>query len=206
MLSKIKDIFNKVAVIIIFGLAATCFYKQHQVDQLNQDLGVVTNNYRYYQELNGELADNNRTLQLTIDELNYSKDSLIQEIKEVQKDLKVKDKNLQQVQVINTEVKDSATIIIKPELKDFNEKISLNELTTITVNRKDSILTAILDLRNSQILFVEEKKEYRNRYKNWFQRFLHFDFKKDRIRNYKIHNSNELIKVTDTRVVEVISK
>jgi hypothetical protein len=59
-------------------------------------------------------------------------------------------------------MKDSASVEIKTKNVDFSEKLKLNELTIITVNRKDSILTAILDLRNSQILFVEEKKEYRN--------------------------------------------
>jgi hypothetical protein len=59
-------------------------------------------------------------------------------------------------------MKDSASVEIKTKNVDFSEKLKLNELTTITVNRKDSILTAVLDLRNSQILFVEEKKEYRN--------------------------------------------
>jgi hypothetical protein len=99
-------------------------------------------------------------------------------------------------------MKDTITKIITKEV-DFKEDLKLNPLTTITVERKDSILTAILDLRNSQVLFVEEKKEYRNKYKNGFWRFLHFDWKKDRIRKYQIYNSNDLIKVTDTRIVEV---
>lgn len=98
---------------------------------------------------------------------------------------------------------DSAKTIIKPQVIDFNEKLQLNELTTIIINRKDSILTAILDLRNQQILFVEQKKQFRNQYKNWFQRFIHFDWKKDYIRKYQIHNSNDLIKVTETRVIEI---
>lgn len=100
-------------------------------------------------------------------------------------------------------MKDTITKIITKEV-DFKEDLKLNPLTTITVERKDSILTAILDLRNSQVLFVEEKKEYRNKYKNWFQRLLKFDWKKDVIRNYQIYNSNELINVTETRVVELM--
>lgn len=199
----LKSFFNKLAVTIIIGLTAFCFFQRQKIKTLDNSLGQVTNNYKYYQELNSKLKENNRTLQLTIGELNNSKDSLITEVKKVQKELKIKDKNLQQVQVINTEMKDSASVEIKTKNVDFSEKLKLNELTTITVNRKDSILTAILDLRNSQILFVEEKKEYRNQYKNGFQRFLHFDWKKDRVRKYRIHNSNNLIRVTDTRVVEV---
>lgn len=203
MLQSLKGIFNKLAVTIIISLTAFCFYQSKKIKSLDDDLGKVTNNYNYYQELAGELNTKNRTLQLSVNQLNNSKDSLLTEAKRIQKELKIKDKNLQQVQVINTEVKKSATVEIKSKNIDFSEKLKLNELTTITVTRKDSILTAILDLRNSQILFVEEKKEYRNQYKNGFQRFLHFDWKKDRIKKYQIHNSNDLIKVTDTRIVEV---
>ena len=199
----LKSFFNKLAVTIIIGLTAFCFFQRQKIKTLDKSLGQVTNNYKYYQELNSKLKEDNRTLQLTIGDLNNSKDSLITEVKKVQKELKIKDKNLQQVQVINTEMKDSASVEIKTKNVDFSEKLKLNELTTITVNRKDSILTAILDLRNSQILFVEEKKEYRNQYKNGFQRFLNFDWKKDSVRKYQIHNSNKLIKVTDTRIVEV---
>lgn len=202
MLSEIKSYLSKLAVIIIIGLTAFCFYQSKKIQVLDERLGQVTNNYEYYQSLTSRLRDDNRTLQLKVVDLNNSNDSILQTAKEVQKELKIKDKNLQQVQVINTEMKDTITKIITKEV-DFKEDLKLNPLTTITVERKDSILTAILDLRNSQVLFVEEKKEYRNKYKNGFQRFLHFDWKKDRIRKYQIYNSNDLIKVTDTRIVEV---
>lgn len=202
MLSEINSYLSKLAVIIIIGLTAFCFYQSKKIQVLDERLGQVTNNYEYYQSLTSRLRDDNRTLQLKVTDLNSSNDSLLQTAKEVQKELKIKDKNLQQVQVINTEMKDTITKIITKEV-DFKEDLKLNPLTTITVERKDSILTAILDLRNSQVLFVEEKKEYRNKYKNGFQRFLHFDWKKDRIRKYQIYNSNDLIKVTDTRIVEV---
>lgn len=203
MLSAIKSYLSKLAVIIIIGLTAFCFYQNKRIKVLDKNLGQVTNNYEYYQSLTGKLKDQNRTLQLSIADLNNTNDSLLQTAKEAQKELKIKDKNLQQVQVINTQMKDTATTQIITKDVNFKKELKLNPLTTITIERKDSILTAILDLRNSQILFVEEKKEYRNKYKNGFQRFLHFDWKKDRIRKYQIYNSNELIKVTDTRVVEV---
>lgn len=202
MLSAIKSYLSKLAVIIIIGLTAFCFYQNKRINVLDTELGQVTNNYEYYQNLTGKLKEQNRTLQLSIADLNNTKDSLLQTAKEVQKELKIKDKNLQQIQVINTQMKDTVTQIITKDV-NFKEELKLNPLTTIIIERKDSILTAILDLRNSQILFVEEKKQYRNKYKNGFQRFLHFDWKKDRVRKYQIHNSNNLIKVTDTRVVEV---
>lgn len=202
MLSAIKSYLSKLAVIIIIGLTAFCFYQNKRINVLDTELGQVTNNYEYYQSLTGKLKEQNRTLQLSIADLNNANDSLLQNALEVQKKLKIKDKNLQQIQVINTQMKDTVTQIITKDI-NFKEELKLNPLTTIIIERKDSILTAILDLRNSQILFVEEKKQYRNKYKNGFQRFLHFDWKKDRVRKYQIQNSNSLIKVTDTRVVEV---
>lgn len=202
MLSAIKSYLSKLAVIIIIGLTAFCFYQNKRINVLDTELGQVTNNYEYYQSLTGKLKEQNRTLQLSIADLNNANDSLLQNALEVQKKLKIKDKNLQQVQVINTQMKDTVTQIITKDV-NFKEELKLNPLTTIIIERKDSILTAILDLRNSQILFVEEKKQYRNKYKNGFQRFLHFDWKKDRVRKYTIKNSNPLIKVTDSRVVEI---
>lgn len=202
MLSAIKSYLSKLAVIIIIGLTAFCFYQNKRINVLDTELGQVTNNYEYYQSLTGKLKEQNRTLQLSIADLNNTNDSLLQNALEVQKELKIKDKNLQQIQVINTQMKDTVTQIITKDV-NFKEELKLNPLTTIIIERKDSILTAILDLRNSQILFVEEKKQYRNKYKNGFQRFLHFDWKKDRVRKYTIKNSNPLIKVTDSRVVEI---
>ena len=85
----------------------------------------------------------------------------------------------------------------------INEELKLNDLTTIIVSRKDSILTAKIDIKNQQIIFVEDKKEYKNRYKNGWVRFWHFDWKKIHVKNYQIVNSNPLIKVTDTRIIEL---
>ena len=94
----------------------------------------------------------------------------------------------------------------RKKLIDFNKELKLNDLTTIIVSRKDSILTAKIDIKNQQTIFVTENKEYKNTYKNWLVRFFHFDFKKIHIKNYQIVNSNPLIKVTDTRVIEIPDK
>lgn len=203
MFTSLKSFFNKMAVIIVIGLTAFCFYQAKQINKLDTELSQVTNNYEYYRSRVDVLGAQNRVLQLSISDLNYSNDSLLQNLQEVKEQLKIKDKNIAQVQVIKTEVKDTVFVKVNPDTINFSKKLELNPLTTIIVSRKDSILSASLELYNKQTLFVEEKKRYRNQYKNFFQRLIHFDFKKDRIKNYQIHNSNELIKVTDTRVVEV---
>lgn len=195
--------FRAVAVGLVSLLIATVFVQNHQLQKKNKEIDRITNNVRAYEQLASQKEQLNRVLQLTIEELNTSNDSLLKEAKDAQKKLKIKDKNLTDVNVINTEIKGSVRTIIKHKLIDFDEELKINPLTTIIVSRKDSILKATLDIKNQQILFVEEKKEYKNKYRNAFVRFFHFDWKRIRTKKYQIINSNPIIKVTDTRVIEL---
>lgn len=198
--------FKVVAVGLISLLIATIFVQHNQLQKKDTEINRITSNVRTYQDIVSNNQNNNRTLQLTIEELNHSNDSLLLQLKQTQKELKIKDKNLTDASVINTEIKDSVKTVIKKEAIDFKEELKLNPLTTIIVERKDSILTAKIDLKNQQTIFVEEKKEYLNQYKNGFIRFLHFDWKRIRTRKYTIKNSNPIIKVINTRVVEIKNK
>ena len=195
--------FRALTISFICILSVSAFFVYRQLQERNKEIARLRNNNEYYQSLFNNSQNENRTLQLTIDDLNNAKDSIIQQLNETKKKLKVKDKNLEQAQVINTIIKDSITTIVKTKDIDFTQELKLNDLTTIIVSRKDSILTATLDLQNQQTLFVQKKKQYRNHYKTWLSRFFHFDFKKDISREYIINNSNKLIKVTDTRIIEI---
>lgn len=195
--------FKVVAVGLISLLIATIFIQHNQLQEKNAELNRATSNVRAYQNLVSNNQERNRTLQLTIEELNHSNDSLLLQLKQTQKELKIKDKNLTDASVINTEIKDSVKTVIKKEAIDFEEELKLNPLTTIIVRRKDSILTAKIDLKNQQTILIYKKKEYKNFYKNGWIRFLHFDWKKIETKEYQIVNTNPLIKVTGTRIVEV---
>lgn len=195
--------FKVVAVGLVSLLIATIFYQHNQLQNKNREIDRITNNIRAYEEIASNAQDNSRVLQLTIDELNHSKDSLIQQVNKVKKELKIKDKNLTDASVINTQINDSVKTVIKKEAIDFEEELKLNPLTTIIVRRKDSILTAKIDLKNQQTILIYKKKEYKNFYKNGWVRFWHFDWKKIETKEYQIVNTNPLIKVTGTRIVEV---
>lgn len=193
----------KIVVISIIGLlVATIFVQQHQLNDKKTEINRLYNNIQAYEQIVDNTEQNSRVLQLTINELNNSKDSLLRQVQDIKKELKVKDKNLKQAQVINTVIKDTITKPITVD-RDFDETLKLNSLTTIKVTRTDSILTAKLHIQNVQTLFVEEKKVWKNKYKNGLIRFFHFDFKKIRVKNYQIKNSNPLIKVMDTRIIEI---
>ena len=191
-----------VTIGIISLLTVTVFVLGGQLKDKQNEIDRLSNNIQAYEQLVTNKEQTNTVLQLTINELNNSKDSLIQEIQQTKKKLNVKNKNLVQAQVINTVIKDTVTKVITVD-RNFNETLKINPLTTIKVSRTDSILTAKIDIQNQQILFIEEKKVYKNRYKNGWIRFWHFDWKKIRVRKYQIQNSNPLIRVTNTRIVEI---
>lgn len=183
-------------------LTVTIFVQDNQLNKKNKELERLQNNTVAYEQILNKQEDTNIALQLTINELKNSKDSLIQEANQIRKELNIKDKNLDQINVINTVVRDTVTKII-PVVTNFKEELKINPLTTITVHRTDSILTAKLDISNSQLLIVEEKKVFKNKYKNGFIRFFHFDWKKIKVRKYNIVNSNPIIKIIDSRVIEI---
>lgn len=200
------NIFTKLLLAAVLALGLTCVWQGNKIKTQDARISQIYNNYKYYESQFNGTEKENRVLQLTVNELKLSKDSLVQAVNKAKKELKVKDQNLKEAHVINTEMKDTTTVKIITKEVDFTKELKLNSLTTITVSRKDSILTTILDLKNQQILIVEEKKEYRNKYKNGFVRFLHFDWKRDKVKKYSIINSNPLIKVTYTRVLEIPKK
>ena len=196
-----KRNYKAMAVIIIMILAAIYFYQNNQLDKKNRELDRVTNNYLYYEQLATQQKNDNRVLQLTLDEFKETKDSLIQEVRATVKKLKIKEKELKQVQIQEQKVVHDTTVVVRST--DFKVEIKPNNLTSIIINKRDTLLTHSIDIRNTQSLFIHTKKEYKRNYKNWFQRLLHFDFKKRTIYKYQIDNSNKLINVENTRIIDL---
>ena len=200
-INLIKNNFQTIAVVVIMMLTAFLFIQHKELEQTKNVLDKVSSNYEYYMNKCSDVEEYNKVLQLNIEEYKETKDSLIQEIKATQKKLKIKDKELQQTQAQKQEIKHDTTIIVRSN--DFKLEIKPNSLTSIIINKKDSILTHTLNIKNQQTLFITNKRVYRNKYKNWFTRLLHFDWKKKNDIRYQIHNSNDLIQITDSRMIEV---
>ena len=192
---------KRIAVIIILVLTAITFLQYKQIKKQTQQIDRYSNNIEYYQQQLSDKFSENRTLQFTIDEYKTSVDSLIDNIKQTQKQLNIKDKQLRQAQLQHQAINIDTTVIVKD--CDFIKEIKPNSLTSLIIIKKDSLLTAKIDIRNEQTLFLMSKREYRNQYKNWFRRLIHFDFKKKNVYKYQIHNSNPIIKIESSRIVEI---
>lgn len=194
----------KVLIIIAFSLLFINNIRlQNKVNSLDKELARSINNASTWENIANSNIDNNNTLKLTIQEYKNSNDSLIKVINDQQEKLNIKDNQLYQITSTETVIRDTIVEKIPINDTDFTIELKPNQLTTITVSRKDSIFTHTMEILNRQDLFIYTKKVYRNQYKNFFQRLIHFDFKKDRINKYQIVNSNDLIKVIDTRVINI---
>lgn len=194
----------KVLIIIAFSLLFINNIRlQNKVNSLDKELARSINNASTWENIANSNIDNNNTLELTIQEYKNSNDSLIKVINDQQEKLNIKDNQLYQIASTETVIRDTIVEKIPINDTDFTIELKPNQLTTITVSRKDSIFTHTMEILNRQDLFIYTKKVYRNQYKNFFQRLIHFDFKKDKINKYQIVNSNDLIKVIDTRVINI---
>ena len=165
MITIIKNIINwftnnfKVVAVCIIGIFTAIIFLQHnQLDKQNKELDRLNNNIQYYQEQRDSINNNNRVLQLTIEEFDNSQDSIIQKLNNTRKELNIKKKQLKQVQSQTQQIKVDTTIIVKEN--DFKEVIKPNNLTSIIIAKTDSILTAKIDIKNEQTLFIQSKREW----------------------------------------------
>lgn len=188
-------------LLLYFGLSS--LYYSSKVKILDKELSIALNNSRQYESLLDQNKSDNRVLQLTINDFKNSNDSLMNVIADQSKKLSIKDKELKQAMSVSTVIIDTLHQVIPAKEKDFLVELKPNQLTTIKIQRVDSMLTCIPEIYNRQDLFVYSRKEYRNKRKNFFDRLIHFDFKRDKINRYQILNTNDLIQVTDTRIVNI---
>lgn len=192
---------RNIVIAVLLALGIYSYYITTRLHTTQKELDRIENNLTYYQNLQSTIQEENRVLQLTIDDLTNTNDSILNKLENTRKELNIKDKQLQSEAYVKTVIKDSIRTVVKE--KDFNALLTLNELTNVTVSKTDSILNVKLDITNEQFLYVRKRKVYKNKYKNGWQRFWHFDWKKVEVSDYQIHNSNPIIKVKETRVVEL---
>lgn len=188
-------------LLLYFGLSS--LYYSSKVKRLDKELSIALNNSRQYESLLNQNKNDNRVLQLTINDFKNSNDSLINVIDNQRKKLSIKDKELEKAMSVKTVLRDTITQIIPVKEKNFLVELKPNQLTTIKIQRVDSMLICIPEIYNTQDLFIYSRKEYRNKRKNFFDRLIHFDFKKDKIERYQIINTNNLIQVEDTRIINI---
>lgn len=112
-MKKIKITIGAIIAAIIIGLGTTVAIMSSRINELNQEIAEATTNIKAYELENSALKDDTIEFQYTIEQLNYSKDSLNQKINKLRKELKIKDKDIKNLQykLSENQKKDSIVFI-----------------------------------------------------------------------------------------------
>lgn len=106
-----------IGIVIIVGLLAVSTYDLYNKNQdLRSKLSVSISNEKAFVAENSSLKEENRVFKFTIEQLNYYNDSILQEMNDVRKELKIKDSNLKQMQYLLSEATKKDTIIFRDTL------------------------------------------------------------------------------------------
>ena len=113
---KLKSwIYIGVAVLIL-GMISVISLQSSRIDGLKEDLSISIANEKALFADNDSLSNRGRVLQLTVEQLNYINDSIIVKMNEVRKELKIKNKNIKELEYQLSEAKKTDTLIFRDTL------------------------------------------------------------------------------------------
>ena len=112
-MDKVKIIVLCVIAALIVGLGLVAWQQSNKIKRLNDELLVSVNNNKAYEAERDSLKDNAIQFQFTIDQLNHSKDSLVNKINDIRKQVKVKDKQISELQYFASTSSKRDTIMVK---------------------------------------------------------------------------------------------
>ena len=102
---KIELIIGSVLVALIIGLGIAFDVQRRTINNLNTELSYAMINNKAYEAERDSLRERTIQFEYTIDQLNYSKDTLTQKLNDARKSLKIKDKNIKELQYIASQNK-----------------------------------------------------------------------------------------------------
>ena len=101
-------------VFMVTTIASIILYNKNKA--LSNSLSVAMSNQKAYVAENSSLKESNKVFQLTIDQLEYYNDSILQKMNAVREGLKIKDKNLKQIQYLSSTIAKTDTVVFRDTL------------------------------------------------------------------------------------------
>lgn len=200
--------YNKIVIVILISLLAVSTHTLYNRNQdLKEEISVSISNQKAFIAENSSLKEENRVFKFTVEQLNYYNDSILQKMNEVRKELKIKDKDLKQMQYLLSEATKKDTIVFRDTL--FREPTL--DIDTIIGDKWYSIrlglkypnlITTNPTFISEKYIIVNKKKETINPPKKfflfrWFQR-------KHWVMEVNIKEKNPYIKEVNNKFVEII--
>lgn len=198
----------RIGIVILMSLLAVSTYTLYNRNQdLKDEISVSMSNQKAFITENSSLKEENRVFKFTVEQLNYYNDSILQKMNNVRKELKIKDKDLKQMQYLLSEATKKDTIVFRDTL--FREPtLDIDTLVgdkwyNIELNLKyPNLITIHPTFISEKYIIVNKKKETINPPKKfflfrWFQR-------KHWVMEVHIKEKNPYIKETNNKFVEII--
>lgn len=141
----------KTLVLVIVGILSISTYILYQNNKsLESQLDISKSNEKAFAIENSGLKDQNRAFQFTVEQLEYFNDSLITKMNEVRKELRIKDKDLKQMQYLLSEAQKKDTIV-------FRDTIFRDPLVRVDTLLGDKWYQLKLGLRYPSTIITEPK-------------------------------------------------
>ena len=198
---------NLFKVLFIVSLLGICIYIWNERQNLKKEIGTLRDNQKAFIAENSSLKNENRVFKFTVEQLNYYSDSILQKMNDVRKELKIKDKNLKQLQYL-------LSVSTKKDTVLFTDTIFRDKSLALDTIIGDKWYNIRLGLKYPNLIYTEptftsekyiivnKKKETVNPPKKFFL-FRWFQ-KKHWIMEVHIKEKNPYIKEIDNKFVEII--
>lgn len=197
-----------IGIVILMSLLAVSTYTLYNRNQdLKEEISVSMSNQKAFIAENSSLKEENRVFKFTVEQLNYYNDSILQKMNNIRKELKIKDKNLKQLQYL-------LSVSTKKDTVLFTDTIFRDKSLALDTIIGDKWYNIRLGLKypfyiyteptftSEKYIIVNKKKETVNPPKKfflfrWFQR-RHW------VMEVHIKEKNPYIKETNNKFVEII--
>ena len=206
MINKIKQIWQYIVIGAFIALITIIVILYNSYQNSQEDLKESRNNEKAYQIENLNLKDDNRMFMFHIEQLSYYSDSITDKLNAERKNLKIKDKQIVQLQYMLSKVQKVDTITLVDTI--FTPTVDLD--TTIgdkwySLNLKLKYPSSIIvapTFTSEKMVFMYLKKETINPpKKTWFGRLFQ---KKHKVMEVKVVESRPYIENKQNRFIEIV--
>ena len=206
MINKIKQIWQYIVIGAFIALITIIVILYNSYQNSQESLKESRNNEKAYQIENLNLKDDNRMFMFHIEQLSYYSDSITDKLNAERKNLKIKDKQIVQLQYMLSKVQKVDTITLVDTI--FTPTVDLD--TTIgdkwySLNLKLKYPSSIIvapTFTSEKMVFMYLKKETINPpKKTWFGRLFQ---KKHKVMEVKVVESSPYIENKQNRFIEIV--
>lgn len=197
---------KKFIIGLIVLLVCLLIYMVHQNRTLTAKYETSIENIKAYDLQLSGLNNSNKVFKLTIDQLNYFKDSILIKMNEVRKELNIKDSKIKQMQYKLSHVGKPDSVILKDTV--FVESFKLDTIigdewaNTHLIMKYPNYIKFTPKFKLESFLFVESKKETVNPPKKFFL-FRWFQ-KKHTVVEVNVREMNPYVKNKTQRFIQII--